>query len=266
MRWLKLTVAYDGTEFSGWQRQPGRRTVQGTLEDAWRKVTGETVDTTASGRTDAGVHAVGQVVGLSTDARLDNETLVRALNASLPEDIVVRSANEAPSGFDATAHAISKRYRYSIHCGPLRELFCRRYVWHMPRPLDVAAMHGAAQALVGTHDFASFQAAGSPRESTIRTISEVSVQGRAGKWGEEVTIEVEGDGFLYKMVRGIVGTLVEVGRGQRPEGSLVQILSARNRAAAGQTAPPHGLFLVGVRYSEEDRGTVGQWDSRTVGQ
>jgi tRNA pseudouridine38-40 synthase len=248
MRWLKLTVAYDGTDFSGWQRQPGRRTVQGALESVWRQVTGEDASTTASGRTDAGVHALGQVVGIATDARLDNLMLLRALNASLPKDVAVRAVEDAPAAFDATADAVSKRYRYAIHCGPLPDLFRRRYVWHIPRPLDARAMHRAAQSLVGTHDFASFQAAGSPRESTIRTIYEISVQGRAGQWGEEVTIEVEGDGFLYKMVRGIVGTLVEVGRGKRQEESVKHVLTACVRSAAGQTAPPHGLFLVSVRY------------------
>lgn len=256
MRWLKLTLAYDGTEFSGWQRQPGRRTVQGTLEAAWRAVTGESVDSTASGRTDAGVHALGQTVGIATEARLDNATLVRALTANLPEDVVVRSVENAPDSFDATADAVSKRYRYSIHCGRLPDLFRRRYVWHIPRPLEVAAMHRAAQSLVGTHDFASFQAAGSPRESTVRTICELSVQDRAGEWGEQVTIEVEGDGFLYKMVRNIVGTLVEVGRGKRSETSLEEVLRARDRAAAGQTAPPHGLILVAVEYGVEDQRTV----------
>jgi tRNA pseudouridine38-40 synthase len=255
MRWLKLTVAYDGTDFSGWQRQPGRRTVQGTLEAAWRQVTGETIETTASGRTDAGVHALGQVVGLATGTRLDNAMLARALNASLPEDIAVRGVEDAPNGFDATGHALSKRYRYTIHCGPWPDLFRRRYAWHIRRTLDARAMHRAAQSLVGTHDFASFQAAGSPRESTVRTIFDLSVEVRAGEWDEDIIIEIEGDGFLYKMVRNIVGTLVEIGRGKRSEASLAEVVSARDRGVAGQTAPPHGLCLAAVRYGEE---TVGQ--------
>lgn len=248
MRWLKLTVAYDGTEFSGWQRQPGQRTVQGTLESAWRGITGEVVRTTASGRTDAGVHALGQVVGLATETRLDSDTLLRALNANLPSDVVVGSVEHAPDGFDATADAINKRYRYSIHCGPIPTLFRRRYAWHISRPLNIEAMQRAGQAIVGTHDFASFQAAGSPRESTVRTIFELAAQGRAGDWGEEITIEIEGDGFLYKMVRTIVGTLVQVGSGKRPQPWVAEVLAARDRAAAGQTAPPHGLMLLRVKY------------------
>lgn len=248
MRWLKLTVAYDGTEFSGWQRQPGRRTVQGTLEAAWRAVTGEEVQTTASGRTDAGVHALGQVVGLATENKLDDATLVRALNANLPTDVAVRKAERAPDGFNATADALSKRYRYAIHCGPLPDLFKRCYTWHCGRSLDVEAMRRAGQALVGTHDFVSFQAAGSPRESTVRTILEITGRGRAGEWGQEIALEVEGDGFLYKMVRTIVGTLVAVGQGKRPESWVAEVLAARDRSMAGQTAPPQGLFLVAVKY------------------
>jgi tRNA pseudouridine38-40 synthase len=251
MRWLKLTLAYDGTEFSGWQRQPGRRTAQGTLETAWRNVTGERIEMTASGRTDAGVHALGQVAGVATGTRLDEPTLVRALGANLPADVVVRNVEPAPVGFDATRDAVSKRYRYHIHCGPLSSPFARRYAWHRPGALDVAAMHRAAQSLVGTHDFAAFQSAGSPRESTVRTISELSVQGRAGEWGEEMIIEVEGDGFLYKMVRTIVGTLVEIGRGRRPESWVKNVLASRDRAAAGQTAPPQGLFLLEVKFGAQ---------------
>jgi tRNA pseudouridine38-40 synthase len=246
VRWLKLTVAYDGTAYAGWQIQPDQPTVQGVVERAWRELTQETVRITAAGRTDAGVHALGQVVGVSTDTRLSNDDIHRGLNAILPDDVAVLAVDPARVGFHATHDAIAKRYRYQLHNGRTPPVFDRRYAWHYPHALDSVAMDRAGQALVGTHDFASFESAGSERPDTVRTIHEVIVaQGIA----DLIAIEVAGDGFLYNMVRAIVGTLLEVGRGTRDENWLTEVLAARDRRQAGQTAPPHGLFLVNVDYA-----------------
>lgn len=256
---FKLTLAYDGAKFSGWQAQPGRRTVQGELQRAWQEITGETVRVTAAGRTDAGVHAAGQVAGVESTTRLAPDALLAALNAKLPEDAVVRSIEPAPEGFHATHDAKRKRYRYTIYNDRRRPIFLRHYAWHVPPPLDPAAMHRAGQSLLGTHDFACFQSAGSERESTVRTIFSLEVQRGgagergAGEGGSEdrdslVAVDVEGDGFLYNMVRAIAGTLVEVGRGKREETSLGELLASLDRGAAGQTAPPHGLTMLWVAY------------------
>jgi tRNA pseudouridine38-40 synthase len=270
VRTLKLTIAYDGSNYAGWQFQPDRVTVQETLENAVAQVIGQRVRVLASGRTDAGVHALEQVVGLRTDSTLPPETLRRALNANLPGDVAVLDVAEAPADFHAIAQVRRKRYRYVIHDGPVRRVFARHYAWHyVYGRLDAEAMQRAAAALLGTHDFRSFETAGAPRADSIRTIFDLSVhRGRAGQGGEEglgigdwglgkqnssksddfILIEVEADGFLYNMVRAIVGTLVEVGRGRRPESWPGEVLLALNRRVAGPTAPPQGLFLVRVEY------------------
>jgi tRNA pseudouridine38-40 synthase len=249
LRTLKLTLAYDGTAYAGWQAQPACRTVQGTLEAAIEKVTGQKVRVLASGRTDAGVHALGQVVGWQTQSELPVEALQRALSAELPQDIAVLEVAEAADDFHATRDAVRKLYRYVIHDGPIRDVFRRQYCWHYTRArLDAEAMHRAAQALLGTHDFRSFQKSGTQRQSSVRTVFEISVRRGRGAQQDSVTLEIEGDGFLYNMVRAIVGTLVEVGRGVRPESWPVEVLRAAERSAAGPTAPPQGLFLVRVDY------------------
>ena len=182
MRTIKLTIAYDGTAYSGWQFQPDRMSVQQTLETALHKVTGERIRVLASGRTDAGVHALGQVVGFSTACKLPPEVLLRALNANLPQDVAVLDVAEAPEGFHPISHARRKRYRYVIHNGPVRDIFSRNYVWHHNRGrLDAEAMNRAAAALLGTHDFSSFETAGAPRATSVRTVFDIRVeQGRAG--------------------------------------------------------------------------------------
>ena len=255
---FKLTLAYDGTEYHGWQRQPEQRTVQGELERAWLEITGETVRLAGASRTDAGVHAAGQVASVESQTRLTADALLNGLNAKLPDDAVVRSVELAPDGFHATHDAKRKRYRYTYYNDHRRPLFCRRHAWHVPTPLDVSTMHRAAQVLVGTHDFASFQSVGSERESTVRTIFAAEVQGRAGRgrggdalddeMAALIDFEVEGDGFLYNMVRALAGSLVEVGRGRRDEKWLAEVIAARDRSTAGQTAPPHGLTLLWVAY------------------
>lgn len=246
MRPLKLTLAYEGTAYAGWQIQPDQPTLQAALEKALHRVTGEAVRVLASGRTDAGVHALGQVVGCATNGRLANDRLQSALNAVLPPDMRVLRIETAVTGFHAIRDAVSKRYRYVIQDGDVGDLFLRRYCWFVPGSLDEHAMHRAAQPLVGTHDYSSFEASGAPRCSSIRTVRELTVAREAG--AATITVEIEADGFLYNMVRNIVGTLVEVGKGRQAEGWAATVLAAGDRRKAGRTAPARGLFLVHVDY------------------
>jgi tRNA pseudouridine38-40 synthase len=247
MRNIRLTLSYDGTDFHGWQTQPGQRTVQETLEKALADLTGEgRVRVNASGRTDTGVHAVGQVVNFRTENRLPAETLLRAVNARLPADVVVRAAADADDSFDANRDAKRKLYRYIIHDGPIPDLFMRRYCCQARWRLDAEAMARAAAVLCGTHDFASFETDWPNRASSIRTLSRLSVN-RFGDW---IWIDAEADGFLYNMVRAIAGTLMNVGRGYWPESEVEAILEARDRTRAGPTAPAQGLFLMRVTYDE----------------
>ena len=247
---IKLTLSYDGTDYAGWQFQPGQKTLQGTLQQTLEKITGEPIRVVGSGRTDAGVHAIGQVVSVETASHLTPDVLQKALNAELPRDMIVTSAMEAAPDFHAIRNARRKRYRYSIDDGPLPDVFERRYVWHCRSRLDVPAMQRAAQALCGTHDFASFESHGSERQSSVRTIFEIDVCRGESRRANCVTVDVEADGFLYNMVRTIVGSLVEIGRAARREPWLVEVLNAADRRAAGRTAPPHGLCLIKVDYDE----------------
>ncbi len=251
MRTVRLIVAYDGSAYAGWQFQTGERSLQETIETAIAKVTGQSTRVMASGRTDAGVHALGQVVGFRTHCALAPEVLCRALNAHLPRDVVVLDAADAPEGFHATIHAKRKRYRYVIDNHPVRDAFQRHYTWHYPVPLDVEAMDRAAQCLVGTHDFRSFQTSGSERKTSVRTVFEVQSRRGEGAQHRLVRIEIEANGFLYNMVRTIVGSLVRIGRGARPESWLAEVLAAMDRRVAGPTAPPQGLFLVCVDYGSD---------------
>ncbi len=249
MRNIKLTLCYDGTDFHGWQRQPGLRTVQQALEGALEKLTGVRPNATASGRTDAGVHALGQSVHFFTASEHSSETFVRALNALLPRDVRVLAALEVPQAFHATLDAKSKRYRYVIDNGRIASPFQLRYSWHVPQPLDALAMDRAARSLLGRHDFRSFETEWPNRTSSVRTILDISIQ----RDGETVIIEVEADGFLYNMVRSITGTVMLVGTGKRSETWVAEVLAAESRVEAGPTAPPQGLFLVRVRYRSEER-------------
>jgi tRNA pseudouridine38-40 synthase len=245
MRNIKLLLSYDGTDFSGWQRQPDRRTVQQVLEEAIGRLTGTEPNATASGRTDAGVHAVGQVVHFYTASRHAPEVFVKALNAMLPPDVRVRGAWEMPQAFHATLDAKAKLYRYVIDNGRVADPFQTRYSYHVYPRLDAAAMHRAAQALKGRHDFHSFETNWPNRTSSVRTVTHIAVN----RVGDFVWVDVEADGFLYNMVRSIAGTLVEVGKGKWPESKVAEVLTAEDRREAGPTAPPQGLFLVRVRYS-----------------
>ncbi len=250
MRTIKLTLAYDGTGYAGWQVQPGENTVQAALEAAIEKITGEKVRAIASGRTDAGVHALGQVVGFRAQTHLAADVLQRALNAELPQDIAVLDAAEASEGFHPIRDAVRKRYRYVIHDGPVRDVLRRQYCWHYTSRLDDAAMARAARTLLGTHDFSSFETSGAERKDSIRTVCDLRVERGRGAEADWITIEIEADGFLYNMVRAIVGTLVEVGRGAEDQSWIAEVLAAKDRRAAGPTAPPHGLFMVRVEYGE----------------
>lgn len=245
MRNLKMTIRYDGTDFFGWQTQPGFRTVQETFEKAVASVTREgRIRANASGRTDSGVHAYGQVANFFTATRLDCAALVKAVNANLPEDVCVTGCEEVGQAFCANRDAIRKMYRYVLNDGRIPDPFLRKHSWQPRRILDAEAMHAAAQFLVGRHDFSSFETEGSPRLSSVRVISFCNVY----RDGETVRMEVEANGFLYNMVRSIAGTLYNVGRAYWPVEQVKAILAAQDRTKAGQTAPPQGLFLVRVTY------------------
>lgn len=247
MRNICFTVSYDGTDFRGWQTQPGLRTVQETLEKAIVAVTGDArVRCNASGRTDSGVHAVGQVVNFYTESRHSPTVLLRAVNAHLPPDLVVREAKEVAHHFDANRDALRKLYRYVIHDGPVPDIFLRRYAYHCKWRLNAEAMRRASRPLLGRHDFHSFETDWPNRLTSIRTITHLTVN----RIGDHVWIDVEADGFLYNMVRAIAGTLINVGRGYWPESRVAEILNAEDRREAGPTAPPEGLFLMRVTYAE----------------
>ena len=244
-RHFKLTIAYDGTNYAGWQLQPNGSTVQEFIEGALAKMAGGAVRVHGSGRTDAGVHAKAQVANCSFRSALTTATLVRALNANLPVDIRVERVQEVGTRFHARFSAKGKEYRYQIDCGAVADPFLRAYAWHHPRPLNVVAMRQAARLLKGCHDFAALSANPMrPVETTVRTVSRLSVTKR----GSLLTIVVVADGFLYKMVRSIVGGLVKVGEGRMTVEELQKLVKTKKRSALVETAPAHGLFLWRVFY------------------
>ena len=252
-RRIGLRLAYEGTRYSGWQVQPGRTTVQGVVTGAVHAVSREQVLVRGSSRTDAGVHALDQIAAFTTHGPLPADVWMRALNANLPADVTVVAARELAADFDPVAAAVSKLYRYRIHDAAWRPVLARHLVWRWRGLLDVAAMEAAAAALVGEHDFTSFETTPSTRLSKVRTIHGLSVRRHTGPddaAGAEVWIEVEGNGFLHNMVRIIAGTLVMVGAGRRPAAWAAAALAARSRAAAGPTAPPQGLMLVSTRLDQ----------------
>jgi tRNA pseudouridine38-40 synthase len=255
MRTLKLTLAYDGTRFVGWQRQADGESIQGLLEDALARFEGAPVTVHGAGRTDAGVHALGQVASATVSFSHSADTIVRALNAQLPDEVRVLDVVDAEPAFHARFSARSKTYGYRIHAGTSGDPFTRAFVWQLTEPLDLPAMRDAAAALVGTHDFKAFQSTGTDVASTVRTIFRSEFRGQEGfapllSTGprQMLLYEVTADGFLRHMVRAVVGTLVEIGRGWRSAASMAQLIDGGTRAQAGATAPPHGLFLVGVDY------------------
>ena len=252
LRTFRGVVEYDGTEFSGWQVQPGRRTVQAVLEAALSRVIGAPVGVLAAGRTDAGVHAEGQAVSFRARTTIPPRGIAAACNAALPPDVAIRSLDPAPAAFHATRDAVSKVYRYEVRNSREPSPLARRTSHRVPGPLGVPRMRRAARALVGTHDFRAFRSNPGPLaegQDAVRTIRRLELRRR----GDRVTFEVEGDGFLHHMVRNIVGTLLLVGRGTWDPGRVAEALAARDRRAAGPTAPAHGLTLVSVAYGAPRR-------------
>jgi tRNA pseudouridine38-40 synthase len=252
MRNLKIVLAYDGSEFSGWQVQPDAATIQGALASAIGRVTGEKVLPQGSGRTDAGVHALAQVASFATESPIPAQNLLKALNDILPPSVRVLEATEAPFEFHARKSAHAKTYRYRIFRGPICAPFLARYVWHYPYPLDEAAMRQAAGFVIGEHDFTSFAAVDPERGREDETISNVrrvfASTWERGREEEELVYTVRGSGFLHHMVRNLVGTFVLAGKNTLKPEDITEILAARNRSAAGATAPASGLYLVSVEY------------------
>jgi tRNA pseudouridine38-40 synthase len=245
---FKLTIEYDGTAYCGWQRQAGDPTIQETIEAALAAMVNHPVTLIGAGRTDAGVHALGQVAHFKADTRLTAEVFLKGLNSLLPDDIVIRDSQSVPDSFHARYSARGKHYRYRIRNRKLPAAIGRHYAWHVRQPLDLVAMARAAAGLCGPHDFKSFEGAGSPRRSTVRTVFRCEVN---PCHDDLLHLDIQGDGFLRHMVRNIAGTLVEIGSGRRAADDMPAILAARDRHRAGITAPARGLFLVRVDYGEE---------------
>jgi tRNA pseudouridine38-40 synthase len=251
MRTIKLTVAYDGTGYVGWQRQASGESIQGLLEDALSTIDHRRVTVHGAGRTDAGVHATGQVASARVACTHDERTLLRALNACLPPAVRVFDVGVMPEKFHARFSATGKTYEYRIWNGRIVPPMLRLYTWHVPQPLDTGLIRHAADALPGEHDFAAFQGARSATHSSVRRVTAVH-------WGKaadgSLVLAISGEGFLRHMVRSVVGTLVEIGHRQRPASHLAALLERPNRSEAGRTAPACGLCLVRVDYGDSGLG------------
>jgi tRNA pseudouridine38-40 synthase len=242
---FKLIIEYDGTNYSGWQRQKYDRTIQGEIENALMKITHQKITVIGSGRTDAGVHAFGQTANFKCDTRLTSEVFQKGLNSLLPRDIVIKCCEPADIQFHARFDAKSKAYRYHILNHHLPVAIGRHYAWQIRRPLDIHTMVQASHYFPGTHDFKAFEGAGSPRAHTVRniTMAQLTVD-----HGGKIIFEIEANGFLRFMVRNIVGTLVDVGLGKLSVEDIPDIFHSRDRSRASATAPAHGLFLISVTY------------------
>ena len=245
MRNIRLLIEYDGTNYQGWQVQPKGPTIQGILEEKLGLLTGERVHLIGSGRTDSGVHALVQVANFRTQSKMDAGSIQKALNSLLPLDIVIRKVEEIDEGFNSRKNSRSKVYEYRILNRELRSTFHRGYVWHIPQKLNLIEMEKATQGLIGEHDFSSFRSVGSPTRTTIRRV--IRAEWKKGSDGL-ILFEIEANGFLKHMVRAIVGTLIEVGRGKISAKELQKILESQDRKKAGPTAPAQGLFLKEVKY------------------
>lgn len=239
-----LGIEYDGTAFNGWQVQQDGRSVQGCLEEALSAVADRPVKATAAGRTDTGVHAVGQVVHFDTDAARPDRAWTLGVNAALPADVAVRWVRAAPDGFHARYAARARSYRYCILNGPLRSALLRHRAWWVRRPLDAAAMTRAGEALVGEHDFSAFRAAECQARTASRNLTHLEVR----RDGDLLTVDVSANAFLHHMVRNIVGTLAVVGRGEAEPDWVAEVLAGRDRREGGMTAPAAGLYLLRVDY------------------
>ncbi len=246
MRNIKLIIEYDGTPFSGWQRLKGRPTVQAELERAVQKVTGDRVTVIGAGRTDAGVHALGQVANFKTDARLPADRVPGALNAHLPDTIRIISAEDVDGGFHARYSATGRIYRYAVLNRPAPSAILRHHAYHVPQPLKLDTMTAAVATLEGTHAFTAFRGVGSGERTTVCTLRRAEV----ARSGDMVIFTFEADRFLRHMVRMMVGTLLKIGVGKLPAEAVVEILRAEDNQKAGPRAPAHGLYLVRVAYGE----------------
>jgi len=244
LRNVLLTIAYDGSGYAGWQKQPDKRTIQGELTEAVSALFRTKVNVHAASRTDAGVSALGQKALIQIDSPIPTENLAKAISNKLPPEIVVSCAEDIFMGFDIIGAVKAKLYRYTIFTGQVRPVLQINHCWHIPSGLDAGAMDKAAKLLVGTKDFKSFASAKDTRKKTVRTVFRCDVI-QAGEW---INIEIEGDGFLYNMVRNIAGTLVEVGADRLEPERITEILDAKNRTAAGPIAPAKGLCLVWIKY------------------
>jgi len=247
MRNIKLLIEYDGTNYLGWQVQPRGPTIQGMLEDKIKLLTGESIQLFGSGRTDAGVHALGQVAHFKTQSPMDIRSMQRALNSLLPRDMVIQKLEEVEEGFHARKQSKSKIYEYRILNRNLRSAFYRGYVWHIPKKLNLIEMRKATKSLIGEHDFSAFRSVGTPTRTAVRRV--IQADWRRGRDGL-IRFEIEANGFLKQMVRSIVGTLIEVGKGKINPEEFRKILTSKDRKKAGPTAPAHGLFLKEVKYTE----------------
>lgn len=242
---FKLVIEYDGTAYHGWQRQKTDRSIQGEIEKAIAVMTRQNITLSASGRTDAGVHALGQVAHFTCDTTLTPEAFFLGLNSLLPDDIVIKSCKLVPESFHSRYGVKRKTYRYRILNRKVPSAVDHRYAWHISKELRVGAMQAAVEHVIGEHDFKAFEGTGSPRSSTVRSIFQARLNKESNGY---LIFEIEGDGFLRYMVRNIVGTLVEVGTGKITPADFETILKAKERSLAGATAPPQGLFLVSVEY------------------
>jgi tRNA pseudouridine38-40 synthase len=243
-RKIKLTIQYDGSEYYGWQTQPGFKTIQETLNKAVSSLIGRKVTVHGASRTDAGVSALGQVGLIEVDSPIPTENFPKAISDRLPCEIVITDAVEVDRQFDLINDVQSKLYRYTIYNGRLRPVLQIKHCWHIPSKLDEKAMNDAAKLMEGTKDFKSFASAKDNRESTIRTIFRCEVK----REGDLLYIDIEGDGFLYNMVRNISGTLVDIGLDRWQPEKMTEIINAKDRTAAGMIAPPQGLCLMWIKY------------------
>ena len=242
---FKLVIEYDGTAYHGWQRQKADRSIQAEIEKALAVMTRQAVALAASGRTDAGVHALGQTAHFTCDTAIEPDAFIKGLNSLLPDDIVIKNCESVPETFHARYDARRKTYRYRILNRPVPTAVDNRYVWHIRKELNATAMQTAARHLIGEHDFKAFEGTGSPRTSTVRTLFRADLKKEKDGY---LIFEVAGNGFLRYMVRNIIGTLVEVGRGKLTPEGFKSVLESKDREQAGATAPPQGLFLVAVEY------------------
>lgn len=241
---IKLTIEYDGTNYCGWQKQKNKNSIQEEIEKAIGLITGESINLIGSGRTDSGVHSTGQVANFMTRSNIPGDKFKFALNSKLPNDIAIINSEQVAESFHARYDALGKRYKYLIYNNPIRSPLYRNFAYHLPYSLDYKEMEKAIRFFIGTHDFRTFMASNSSVRTTIRTINDISLY----KKEDLIIFSIEGNGFLYNMIRIIVGTIVDVGRGRIKSNSIPYIISSKTRKNAGHTAPPQGLYLEKVYY------------------